>query len=262
MKKVIIVGANGTIGSELKKQLSIYNTVIPVTKHLKFSAYQKLISNEVPDFIINAAGIVSNDLNECLEVNFYLTESIFKALSLSKIKCRVLLIGSAAEYGLIEDQNNGVKETANMNPISNYGLSKCMQSLLARKYFNQGVDIVIARVFNIQAENLNNNLFLGSLINQIKQFKSGKIKNIHLGNISTFRDYIDLSAACNKIINVLINGKSGEIYNIGSGTPVSMKTLLLAYLKKYDVDYKNIIFTPHPEGVFKIYSDNTKYNKL
>ncbi len=263
MKKILIIGAKGAIGSELTKKLSSDYKIYPINNRFKYDEYEKKILSIKPEYIINAAGVVSNQLDACLSENFYLTETILRIVYKNNLNTRILAIGSAAEYGQVKNSNKGIKETNKLNPINNYGLSKCMQTLLIKKYSNEGLDIVTARVFNIDSTKVNSNLFIGSLIKQIKDYKNNKIRKIKIGNLTAKRDYIQLDKASDKIINILLYGNKGEIYNVGSGKLTSMRTILKKYLKIYNVDIKNIEYVKHRStGVLKIYSDNTKYDKL
>ena len=92
-------------------------------------------------------------------------------------KSRVLLVGSSAEYGNIEEGESPISELHPLNPTSIYGLTKIFQTHLMRLYVElHGLDIVMARVFNLNGKGISDKLFIGSLYKQIKDFKSNKIK--------------------------------------------------------------------------------------
>ena len=58
------------------------------------------------------------------------TKNIFDSIREINVKARVLLVGSAAEYGRIEEADNPVSEAHPLRPISIYGLTKVMQTTL------------------------------------------------------------------------------------------------------------------------------------
>lgn len=177
-------------------------------------------------------------------------------------------MGSAAEYGEISNNDNPVTEDHPLNPISIYGWSKAAQTQLAHLYVKTyGVNIVIARTFNLIGKGMSDKLFVGRVEKQIDAVLSGDAENISVGSLDAERDYIDIENACTMYYTIAVKGKAGEAYNVGSGAAISMKDLLNNLLHQAELDesaidkntnHKN---TPHSE-VSVIYANISKVTKL
>jgi GDP-4-dehydro-6-deoxy-D-mannose reductase len=240
MIKVLITGASGFTGNYLvkylqqksdlklhcvsrsKKQESDY-----ICDLIDYESVNNLIQEIQPDKIYHLAGSFSNDYQIDYTNNVLSSKNILDSLVQNKLSCRVLLIGSAAEYGFIKEEDNPVKEDHLLNPVSIYGLTKVYQTYLM-KFYHQvyDLDIVMARTFNLLGKNISNQLFIGRIYQQIEQYKQGKIEKIILGSLDSKRDYIDINEAVKYYEMVINKGEKGEIYNIGSGFSVKMSDLL------------------------------------
>ena len=61
-------------------------------------------------------------------------------------------------------------------------------------------------------------------------------------------------------------GKSGEVYNVGSGKPTHLRTLCLKIFKEMDINKKylceDIKTNSFSSGIKKIYADVSKLNRI
>jgi len=193
----------------------------------------KLLDLVNPDQIYHLAGAFSNNFSVDMRSNVITTKNIFDCLINREKQPRVLIIGSSAEYGLIEESGNPINEDHQLNPCSIYGLTKSFQTQLMRYYFNvYSLDIVMARTFNLLGDGLSKKLFIGNLYHQIQRYKQGKIEKIRLGNLKNKRDYIDIKSAIKYYRKIMSLGKAGEIYNVGTGKSLKIEDLLKSVLDK------------------------------
>lgn len=248
--KVLITGANGFTGSHLvrylhqKSDLKLYG----VSRSKKqesdyicdltdYESVNHLIQEIKPDQIYHLAGSFSNDYQIDYANNVLSSKNILDSLIENKLACRVLLIGSAAEYGFIKEEDNPVKEDHPLNPVSIYGLTKVYQTHLMKFYHQvHELDIVMARTFNLLGENVSNRLLIGRIYEQIEQYKRGAIEKIILGSLESKRDYIDINEAIKSYERVINKGQKGEIYNVGSGFSVKLSDLLEKILLDNDLE--------------------------
>lgn len=228
----------------------------------------KLVKKLQPSLIFHTAGSFSNDFETDFQNNVVCTKNILDSVKENSPTSRVLLMGSAAEYGEISNHENPVAEDHPLNPISIYGWSKAAQTQLAQLYVKTySVNIVIARTFNLIGKGMSDKLFVGRVEKQINAVLSGEAENIFVGNLDAERDYIDIESACAMYYIIATKGKIGEAYNVGSGSAISMKQLLnnlldQAGLDESVVDKKtNNKNTPHSE-VSVIYANMTKFTEL
>src|SRR5579871_530738 len=156
--KILLLGASGFIGSHVKSVLSQKHDVLGGTpkpkskRDLKVDLLdQKTIMAALeaqPEVIINCAGVVENTARAKLNVEF--TSNLLQAVDESGLKVRRIIIsGSAAEYGPVADDKQAVPENAPLNANSVYGLSKLEESQLALRFrAEKNLPITIARIFN------------------------------------------------------------------------------------------------------------------
>ena len=182
MKKVLVIGSDGALGAELVRalkrvndyevHLASRNPQSPLTHKLDIQERENidsLIRELVPDLIFNLAASFSGNLDEVLKINVRSTISLLEAVKAYVPKCRVMLMGSAAEYGFILPEENPVSEDHALNPLTAYGLSKSIQSEVAKFFGRQGMDVIVCRIFNLEGDNISPHLFIGRLQKEIQE---------------------------------------------------------------------------------------------
>jgi GDP-4-dehydro-6-deoxy-D-mannose reductase len=178
----------------------------------------------------------TGDFDTNLKTNVLAFQNICDSLVQHGLTSRVIVFGSAAEYGVVQLNENPVSENQPLKPVSVYGLTKAMQTQLAQYYSRvANIEVVVARLFNLAIPGLSSRLFYGRAEFLINQFIDGQIDILKFGNLDSQRDYIDLADAAEQIFLVADHGISGEVYNVGSGEPTMIRTLLNSML-----DYHNL----------------------
>ena len=278
-KTILITGSDGFTGKVLFSLLKDKGEKVVgcgLSKKREKSYYQCNLANEKsvmnmieeinPDEVYHLAGSFSNDFNIDLESNLITTKNVLESVYKFTKKSRILLVGSAAEYGRIENSESPISELQPLNPTSIYGLTKIFQTYLMRLYVElYGLDIVMARVFNLNGKGISDKLFIGSLYKQIKDFKSNKIKEILIGNINNKRDYISVNNAVIAFKKIMKNGLTGEIYNVGSGKPQKIECILNKILKEEKIPetfVKTNCKISKKYDVKTIFADIKKFQKL
>jgi GDP-4-dehydro-6-deoxy-D-mannose reductase len=230
---------------------------------------ESLIGKVQPQRIYHLAGSFSNDYHIDYSTNVLSSKNIFDSLLKLKISARSLLIGSAAEYGLIESGDSPVSENHELRPVRVYGLTKVFQSCLMDFYHRvYGMDIVMARTFNLfgDGSQISRRLFLGEIGQQIERLKKGEISAIAVGNLESKRDYIDIEDAVQLYQKIMENGKAGEAYNVGSGKCVEMRDLLARLLNESGLDMSVVqektLAYPDKTDISEIYADLCKIRGL
>lgn len=197
-----------------------------------------------PDYILHLAAVFTNSLEEAYKVNVESTRHILDCIKNSQFDTRVVLTGSAAEYGIVQPDENPIHENHVLFPVSVYGLSKAWQTQLLGLYANQGVDVVCARIFNLFGKGLSQKLFAGRVDSQIQEILSGEKKNVEVGPLTAIRDYISMDEAACQLIDIMNHGKTGEIYHIASGIPVTMYDFLRYQLRCHGLDESLVKASP------------------
>lgn len=243
MKSVLVTGATGALGQAVIARLrkdGHCRVVATSRRHHDEADFQLdvcdheqlaiVINHTKPDLILHLAATFVNDFEEAYAVNVEATRYLLEVVQQSGYCTRVLLIGSAAEYGVVQPAENPIREDRVLCPVSIYGLTKAWQTQLAGLYASRGVDVVVARVFNLDGPKLSERLFIGRLQKQIAEVLSGLKTVIELGSLTATRDYVFTEEAAEQILAVAAHGESGHVYNVASGKPVTMRDLLIRYL--------------------------------
>jgi GDP-4-dehydro-6-deoxy-D-mannose reductase len=121
---------------------------------------------------------------------------------------------------------------------------------------------VVARTFNTLGKGLSKNLSIGSFMAQINATLDGG--SIRVGNINTSRDFLHIANVVSRYWQLLLKGKSGEIYNICSGAPRTIRSVLEDLIRESGKSLKmEIDPSRFKEGdIDSIYGDSSKYEEL
>lgn len=159
------------------------------------------------------------------------TIGLMKAvLALDGPRPRIWVVGSSGEYG--DTSGRGpVAEDGETRPLSVYGSTKLSQTLAALSYRHRGLEIGVARMFNVLGPGMPEHLSLGSFAKQIVAVERGQAPpRLLVGNLGPRRDYCDIRDAARALALLADKGEPGQIYNICSGTAWSMGRLLKTML--------------------------------
>jgi GDP-4-dehydro-6-deoxy-D-mannose reductase len=265
VERVLVTGAAGFTGRHLirflKERLSkgtrfygVDRTPVPPAEGLQFSvcdltdsiAVYELTKEVEPSRIFHLSGSFSNEINEDYTTNVLTSRNLLDAVKgVGSRGCRVLIVGSAAEYGYVEKEGEAVAEDYPMRPVSIYGLTKTFQTSLAQFYARvHGLHVVIVRPFNLIGYGISSRLFIGSLCEQIAGIIVGHSQKISLGDVSGARDYIDVGDAVRAYYFVLEHGKIGDLYNVGSGRLTSIRHLTELILSSCGIDSNALRIRP------------------
>jgi GDP-4-dehydro-6-deoxy-D-mannose reductase len=265
---VLVTGASGFSGKHLveslrKENICIFSTSLSVSEGensspcdlLDYKSVLTLLYNVQPCQIYHLAGSFTNRFDIDFQTNVLTTKNIINAILELKIKCRLLLVGSAAEYGKILNHENPVSEKHILNPISWYGLTKLYQTNLMSFYDQvNDVDIVMARSFNLYGEGISPDLFVGTVLEQIQQVKKGVKSGIKVGYLGNKRDYLHIEEAVKYYRKIMDNGDSGMIFNVGRGSSIYIHELLKTILEKYELNM-DVVETSSTEAIDQEVSD-------
>ena len=183
-------------------------------------------------------------------------------LNLTLQKTRILLIGSAAEYG--SPKKLPISELEPTRPLSMYGLSKAMQTQSSAQYYADvhGLFVLIARTFNMTGEGISAALAAGAFSRQIASAKDGD--TITVGNLETERDFLAVDEVVARYVFLLEHGETGSVYNICSGKPTKMSVLLDEMIRASGKSL-DVVVDPsrfRDRDVSRIYGDSSLFDAL
>ncbi len=198
------------------------------------SSVKALIADVRPDkiFHLAAQSFVPSSWNapaESLTTNILGQLNIFEALRESKLlDTWVQIACSSEEYGMVYPDEIPIKETNPLRPLSPYAVSKVGQDVLAYQYFmSYGIKAVRTRGFNHTGPRRGEVFVCSNFSKQAVEVEKGKRPPvIYVGNLEAKRDFTDVRDMVRAYWLATEKCEPGEVYNICSGSSISMKELL------------------------------------
>jgi nucleoside-diphosphate-sugar epimerase len=246
VRRALVTGAGGTLGRALVAHLTAavdWQVVAtgrafakPDIEHLDVTCRESVvraIAAAQPDVIFHLAASFSDDLDKAYDVNVRGIRNLLAALATTTGTARLLVMGSAAEYGLVRPEDNPITEDQALRPMTVYGLTKAWQTQLGLLHASQGADVVVARLFNLCADGMTERLFVGRVERQIAELLAGARARIEVGSLDAVRDYVSVADAVEQLLAIANCGSAGHVYNVGSGIPIKMRGLLSGMLAEH-----------------------------
>lgn len=291
--KILITGGTGFAGSHLVEELKSQGYAdIHVTSYSGENGYladligsenihsldlndkdatQELIKRLQPDQIYHLAALAFvgksfDEADRVLNNNITIQQNVLLAVRDHAKKARLLVVGSAEEYGVsISEDEIPVTENHPFRPINPYAVSKICQDMLSYSYFiSYGLDIVIVRPFNHIGERQSTDFAIPAFTRQIVAIENGEQSELKVGDLSTIRDFTDVKDMARAYTIVMNKGKSGEAYNIGSGVGVKMSDIvdMLSKLSTKEIQIVTDESRLRPHDIPKMIADNKKISAL
>ena len=284
MKKVIVTGGAGFIGSNLVKKLLDLNVekllIIDDLSTGNESNISSIVSDKRVQFLNSkiedienlselfkdydfcyhlAAGVgvqyIMDNLSESLLTNILATHRVLEACQVNGLP--VLLTSTSEVYGVAEDDVWTEETKSLIGPTSklrwSYAASKMIDEFIALSLFEEGkVSPIIVRLFNIIGPNQ-----LSKYGMVVPRFIESALEDkdilIH-GDGSQSRSFTWVDDVVNYLIKLAEVKAYGEVFNIGQTEEISIKNLAELIIKKTNSN-SQIIFKSHEEVFGKAFED-------
>ena len=296
--KTLVTGAGGMVGSHMVELLYQQgNEVIGVWHKNKKNIEQislpiqfvqcdirygqgidELIMDNLPDVIYHLAAqsyptVSWVSPSETIDVNVNGTVAIYEAIKKARKYINheydpmVVVACSSAEYGETLNQLEGdevyVKESAALQPLHPYGVSKVGQDLISFQYFmNDHIRCIRARIFNSTGTRKVNDVTSDFTKRAIMAERTGVYK-LRVGNLETKRAIMDQRDLVKALILLAEKGKAGDVYNISSEHIYKMRDIVDIIEKqldcKFEIETDPALIRPTDERI--IVGDITKLQK-
>lgn len=295
MKKVLITGITGFVGSHLAEQLlsqKVYEVIGTYrsdaslaefkkqNQQIRFkkvdlndvAAVEEVILSEKPDYIYHLAAQASpaksfSNPVETITNNIVSEFSILDTLRKHKLEnVRVLIISTGEIYGIVTPADIPVDEETPLRPTTPYAVSKIAQDYLSLQYhLSYKIDAVRVRPYNHIGPGQKEGFVVSDFAKQIAEIEAGKKEPVlSVGNLDAGRDFTDVRDMVRAYELALQKGKSGDVYNIGSGKSHKISEVLQTLLSfsKTNITVKVDPNKFRPIDVPKIVCDYQKFHKL
>ena len=248
-ERALVTGGTGFIGPQLGRELmeegfdvtAVGRSSGDVTDR---QAMRLLVAETRPTHVYHLAGIREGELDELLRVNVWGTVNVLEAVAAEAPAARVLVAGSAAEYG--ETTREPVGEDHPLQPVTDYGVAKTAQELAAvAMETRRGLHLVRVRLFNVLGPGEPPTFVASAIAGRIAAIQAGTVRPpLRTGDLNTRRDFVDVRDVARALRLAGTRGDAGAAYNVCSGTATPIRTLLEELLAAAGID---VAVDPAPE---------------
>lgn len=283
MKRALVTGANGFVGSYLTNELLLHKYEVfggtrsgsPIlnsdVKSVAFKSkdLMNVLENIKPTVLFHLSGQSSvikswNHIEETFDANLMNTIQLLDAVKNSSLrnKLTIVTVGSSEEYGLVQDQP--ITEESVLNPMNPYGLSKMTMGKIATLYNKTyEMKVIHVRPFNHIGPGQSLGFVTSDFAKQVADIEQGFSESIiRVGDLSSKRDFTDVRDIVKAYRMVAEKGQAGEVYNVCSGECVPIQLILDSFLTlcskdiKVEIDRKRM----RPSDIAEYYGSNKKIN--
>jgi GDP-4-dehydro-6-deoxy-D-mannose reductase len=252
--KALITGISGFVGSHLAEHLLVttdwevagtvfgpYGNIADLCGQLelypaelsRLDVMTFILEQANPDVIFHLAAqpLVSASHRDpwgTLETNIHMQLNVLEGVAQVQPNCRVLVVGSSEEYGLVSAGDLPIKEDTALRPMNAYATSKVTQDLLGLQYhLSRNLDVVRVRPFNHIGPRQRVGFVAPDFASQIASIELGlEAPIVQVGNLAARRDFCDVRDVVQAYLLLVTNGESGQVYNVGAGESHAIQELL------------------------------------
>jgi len=290
MKKVLLTGADGFIGSHLTEMLvskgykvnalSQYNSfnnwgwledinckdqIEVLSGDIRDPHFCKYITQDV-DMIFHLAALISIPYSY-VATDSYVDTNIKGTLNICQAakengNIRVIHTSTSEVYGTA--QYVPIDEKHPLQPQSPYSATKIAADAMAMSFYNAfELPVTIARPFNTYGPRQSARAVIPTIITQI----ANGMKEIKLGDVSPTRDFNYVEDTCRGFLALAESDETiGKTVNIGSNFEISVGDTLNIIKELMDSDVRFVTdqqrIRPEKSEVFRLWCDNTQIEKL
>ncbi|MBS0206255.1 MAG: NAD(P)-dependent oxidoreductase [Planctomycetes bacterium] len=191
----------------------------------------RFIVDSQPDWVISFAGAPRHDPDSTNRLHVEGTRNLLAAIQCHHPQARVILIGSAAEYGCVPDSRLPIDEACHPQPVSALGTSKLAQTRLAQDFAVQyELDIVSLRPFNVIGPGQPEYYLAGQLMRRLIAFRrSSQTDVITLASGDSTRDFVDVRDVADAVVSIVrdLPEERGQlrVFNVSTGQETTVRQL-------------------------------------
>ena len=223
--KLLVTGAHGFTGQHFAASArACGHDVVALQANLgDRDALKAEIASVAPEAVVHLAAISfvgHADASDFYAVNVIGTLNLLDALAaLARPPRSVLLASSANVYG--NCVHSPIMETQPAAPVNHYAMSKLAMEYMARTSLDR-LPLFFVRPFNYTGPGQAESFVIPKLVAHFAR-RAGAVE---LGNLDVEREFNDVRFVCESYLRLLEKARPGEVYNVCSGNPVTLKSVL------------------------------------
>jgi GDP-4-dehydro-6-deoxy-D-mannose reductase len=250
---ILIVGAHGFLATHLMQRLRAAGPLrlIGIGRqpqapkgtddyfHLDFSSpkaseeLRLMLTTAAPAWIFHLVGAPRPSAAESVATNVLPAAILLDGAARAAPNASIVLVGSAAEYGIPPDPRQLLSESQPCIPVNLYGATKLAQTHLGLGAAREGLCVAIARPFNLIGPGIPPSFLPGAVVARAIQAIARGSPEVEVGNVDVLRDFVAVEDAADALVRLAAARAAGEIFNICSGSPTSIRHVVTALLAEF-----------------------------
>jgi len=251
--RTLLTGASGFVGPyvvaslrQLCGDIDVLATAKAAAMHASIGPIESLditdkaaiaitIRRFMPTCIIHLAGIAApmtanSNPGEAWQIHVEGTLNLAHSILTHAPECVLVFVGSGLVYGASANSGLPLDETALLDPMDDYAVTKAAADLALGALARRGLKCIRLRPFNHTGPGQDISFVVPGFAMQIARIEAGiQPPLMHIGNLDSKRDFLDVRDVA--VAYVLAAKKaaelrSGIILNIASGTAFRIRDLL------------------------------------
>jgi len=246
--RALVTGAPGFVGRHLVAHLEAAgDTIVPFERAgtgvdvVEAEAVGEAVAAARPDVVYHLAA--STHIGESWDapaavfrVNAEGTLNVLQACSRAGVD-RVLVVGSADEYGAVSPDDLPITEEVPLRPRTPYGASKVAAEYLAlQAHLGDGLGTIRVRAFNHTGPGQAATYLVPGLAGRIVTAERDGARSIAVGSLDAVRDFSDVRDVVRAYRLLAEHGTAGDVYNVSSGRGWSVREVADALLAASGAD--------------------------
>jgi GDP-4-dehydro-6-deoxy-D-mannose reductase len=229
-----------------------------------------ILTQAQPDYVFHLAAQAFVPLSwrdpwQTIANNIRAQLNILQTLANSGVRPRVLIVGSADEYGMITPDELPITEATPLRPYSPYAVSKIAQDMLGYQYYvSHDLPVIRVRPFNHIGPRQSPAFVTSDFAKQIAEIEAGlQEPQIYVGNLEAKRDFTDVRDMVRGYYLALEHGEVGEVYNLAAERAYSIRELLDMFLAMSEIEIEAVPDSARlrPSDVPVVVGDCSKFHQ-
>jgi GDP-4-dehydro-6-deoxy-D-mannose reductase len=252
--RAAVTGSSGFVGRHLVRYLRGLGDEVVTLDHTGDEPVDVTDTHRVrdvfraarPDAVYHLAGLSHvGDSWDAPEIVFRVNAggalSVLRASADAGVS-RVLVVGSADEYGVVDAGDLPITEEAAVRPITPYGASKAAGDVLALQAFlGDGLGTLRVRAFNHTGPGQSAAMLVPGLAARIAASEKSGAREIRVGRLDIVRDITDVRDVVRAYRLLVEHGTPGDAYHVCSGRGVSVQDVAEAMLAMSDAPVELVV---------------------